>query len=40
MNFISQLLVAIGCGKTSSENCTYFESTGSESAGNLYKYMI
>jgi len=24
---------AIGCGKTSSENCTYFESTGSEAAG-------
>ena len=22
--------VSIGCGRTSSENCTYFESTGSE----------
>ena len=35
MHLFLTISVAIGCGKTSSENCTYFESTGSEGAGNL-----
>ena len=30
------ILVSITCGSTSSENCTYFESSGTENAGTTF----